>query len=188
MPEKILKSMASAGMLELSKVGCDQRVFDEKARVFYANVRVFDANARVFEANAFISPFNTQTKYFVCVILYTTALLCFPKNFMPWRDSNPGLLVPEAGVISTAPCRQDKRMRFSARGCGAVAETFLSDRQNSLPRQRSVATSAFSMKTHAFFSARGRGAVAETSLSERQNSLPRKMLFELPTCFNFLNA
>jgi hypothetical protein len=25
--------------------------------------------------------------------LYTTALLCFPKNLMPWRDSNPGLLL-----------------------------------------------------------------------------------------------
>jgi hypothetical protein len=23
---------------------------------------------------------------------YTTALLCFPKNLIPWRDSNPGLL------------------------------------------------------------------------------------------------
>jgi hypothetical protein len=28
--------------------------------------------------------------------LYTTALLCFPKNLIPWWDSNPDLLVPEA--------------------------------------------------------------------------------------------
>jgi hypothetical protein len=25
-------------------------------------------------------------------LLYTTALLCFTKNPIPWRDSNPGLL------------------------------------------------------------------------------------------------
>jgi hypothetical protein len=39
-------------------------------------------------------------------ILYTTALLCFPKNLIPWRVSNPGLLVPEADSMSTAPRRQ----------------------------------------------------------------------------------
>jgi hypothetical protein len=43
-------------------------------------------------ANAFISPFQ-----------HTTALLCFPKNLIPLRDSNPGLLVPEVDVMSTAP-------------------------------------------------------------------------------------
>jgi hypothetical protein len=45
-----------------------------------------------FVANAFISPFNTQTmpiKSFY--YMYTTALLCFPKNLIPSRDSNPGL-------------------------------------------------------------------------------------------------
>jgi hypothetical protein len=45
-----------------------------------------------FVANAFISPFQ-----------HTTALLCFPKNLIPLRDSNPGLLVPEADAMSTAP-------------------------------------------------------------------------------------
>jgi hypothetical protein len=30
----------------------------------------------------------------------------FTKNLMPWRDSNPGLLVPEAGAMSTAPRRR----------------------------------------------------------------------------------
>jgi hypothetical protein len=40
------------------------------------------------------------------VILYTTTLLCFPKNLIPWRDSNPGLLVPEADAMSTAPRHQ----------------------------------------------------------------------------------
>jgi hypothetical protein len=39
-------------------------------------------------------------------ISYTTALLCFPKNLIPWRDSNPGLLDPEADAMSTAPRRQ----------------------------------------------------------------------------------
>jgi hypothetical protein len=29
------------------------------------------------------------------------ALLCFPKNLIPWRDSNPGLLVLEADAMST---------------------------------------------------------------------------------------
>jgi hypothetical protein len=47
--------------------------------------------------------FNTQTMH---VILYTTSLRCFPKNLIPWRDSNPGLLVPEADAMSTAPRRR----------------------------------------------------------------------------------
>jgi hypothetical protein len=60
-------------------------------------------------------------KYFLCgqclyffqhtnnaylIILYTTALLCLPKNLIPWRDSNPGLLVPEADAMSTASRRR----------------------------------------------------------------------------------
>jgi hypothetical protein len=40
------------------------------------------------------------------VILYTTALLCFPKNLIPWRDLSPGFLVHEADAMSTAPRRQ----------------------------------------------------------------------------------
>jgi hypothetical protein len=63
---------------------------------------------KVFEANAFISPFNTQTKHICKVILNTTALQCFPKNPIPWRDSNPGPLIPEADAMSTAPrCQGD---------------------------------------------------------------------------------
>jgi hypothetical protein len=58
----------------------------------------------IFVAEAFISPSNTQTMHIK--LLYTTALLCFPKNLMPWRDSNPGLLVPEADAMSSAPRRQ----------------------------------------------------------------------------------
>jgi hypothetical protein len=58
-----------------------------------------------FVANAFIS-FNTQTMHIMQVILYTTALLCFPKNLIPWRDSNPGLLVLVADAMSTAPLRR----------------------------------------------------------------------------------
>jgi hypothetical protein len=60
-------------------------------------------------ANAFISPFNTQTMH---IILFTTTLLCFPKNLIPWQDSNPGLLVPEADAMSIAPRRQCKVFFF----------------------------------------------------------------------------
>jgi hypothetical protein len=55
-------------------------------------------------ANAFIYFQNTNNEH--QVILKTTALLCFPKNLIPWQDSNPGLLVPEADAMSTAPRRQ----------------------------------------------------------------------------------
>jgi hypothetical protein len=48
------------------------------------------------------------------VIFYTTALLCFPKNLIPWRDSNPGLLVPEADAMSIAPRRQGGHTVFVA--------------------------------------------------------------------------
>jgi hypothetical protein len=30
----------------------------------------------------------------------------FPKNLIPWRDSYPGLLIPEADAMSIAPLRQ----------------------------------------------------------------------------------
>jgi hypothetical protein len=33
----------------------------------------------------------------------------FLTNLIPWRDSNPGLLVPEADAMSTAPRRQGKQ-------------------------------------------------------------------------------
>jgi hypothetical protein len=56
----------------------------------------------IFVANTLISPFDRQTRY-IKSFLYTTALLCFPKNLIPWRDYNPGLLVPEADAMSTAP-------------------------------------------------------------------------------------
>jgi hypothetical protein len=40
-----------------------------------------------------------------CMLSYfihnSTAL--FPKNLIPWRDSNPGLLVPEVDAMSTGP-------------------------------------------------------------------------------------
>jgi hypothetical protein len=47
--------------------------------------------------------FNTPTMH---IKSFYTALLCFPKNLTPWRDSNPGLLVPEADAMSTGPRRQ----------------------------------------------------------------------------------
>jgi hypothetical protein len=49
-------------------------------------------------ANAFISPFNTQTMYIksFCTQLYTLA----------GPPGHPGLLIPEADAMSTAPRRQ----------------------------------------------------------------------------------
>jgi hypothetical protein len=43
----------------------------------------------IFVADAFIFLFQQIDNAYY-------ALLCFPKNLIPWRDSNPGLLVPEA--------------------------------------------------------------------------------------------
>jgi hypothetical protein len=45
----------------------------------------------VFVANALISPFNTHTMH---IKSFYTQQNCyaFPKNLIPWRDSNPGLL------------------------------------------------------------------------------------------------
>jgi hypothetical protein len=56
-------------------------------------------------ANAFISPFNAQTMH---IKSFYTKQHCYVslKNFLPWRDSNPGLLVPEVDAMSTAPRRQ----------------------------------------------------------------------------------
>jgi hypothetical protein len=49
--------------------------------------------------------FNTQTMH---IKSFYTQQHCyvFLKNLIPWRDSNPGLLVPEADTMSTAPRRQ----------------------------------------------------------------------------------
>jgi hypothetical protein len=57
-------------------------------------------------ANDCYSPFNTQTRHIKSSCTYTKALLCFPKNLIPWRDSNPSFLVPEADAMYTAPRRQ----------------------------------------------------------------------------------
>jgi hypothetical protein len=45
--------------------------------------------------------------------IYTTALLCSPTNLTPWRDSNPGLFVPETDAMSTAPRRQGSSKQLS---------------------------------------------------------------------------
>jgi hypothetical protein len=65
----------------------------------------------IFVASAFIYPFQYTNNAYQ-VILYTTALLCFPKNLKPWQDSNPVLLVPEADAMSTAPRRQWHKLFF----------------------------------------------------------------------------
>jgi hypothetical protein len=59
----------------------------------------------IFVANAFISPFNTQT---IHIKSFYTQQHCYvsPKNLIPWRDSNPGLVVPEANAMSTATRHQ----------------------------------------------------------------------------------
>jgi hypothetical protein len=41
--------------------------------------------------------------------MYTTAL--YPINLIPWRDSNPGLLVPEADEMSTHAVMQTKALQ-----------------------------------------------------------------------------
>jgi hypothetical protein len=35
-----------------------------------------------------------------------------PKNLTPWRDSNPGSSVLEAGAMTTMPSRQGERVNF----------------------------------------------------------------------------
>jgi hypothetical protein len=42
-----------------------------------------------------IKEFYTQQYYYASL-----------KNLIPWRDANPGLLVPEADAMSSAPRRQ----------------------------------------------------------------------------------
>jgi hypothetical protein len=57
-----------------------------------------------FVADAFISPFNTQAMHIKS--FYTQQHCYVPKNLIPYRDSNPGLLVTEANAMSIAPRRQ----------------------------------------------------------------------------------
>jgi hypothetical protein len=63
----------------------------------------------IFVANTFIYLLSVN-KRSILSHLFTTALLCFPKNLIPWRDSNPGLLVPEADAMSTAPRRHGRSL------------------------------------------------------------------------------
>jgi hypothetical protein len=62
--------------------------------------------------NAFISHFQHTNNAFK-VISCTTALLGFLKKLIPWRDTNPGLLVPETEAMSTAPRRQGLLSKYS---------------------------------------------------------------------------
>jgi hypothetical protein len=61
----------------------------------------------MFVANAFISPFNTKTMHIKSFYIQQHCYV-FPKNLIPWRDLNPGLLVPEADAMSTEPRHQGK--------------------------------------------------------------------------------
>jgi hypothetical protein len=56
----------------------------------------------IFVANAFISHFNTQTMH---IKSFYTQQHCYISLKTLW-DSNPGLLVPEADAMSTAPRRR----------------------------------------------------------------------------------
>jgi hypothetical protein len=60
---------------------------------------------------AVISNFNTQTMH---IKSFNTQQHCYVslKNLIPWRDLNPGLLVPESDVMSTPPRRQGKSQIF----------------------------------------------------------------------------
>jgi hypothetical protein len=53
--------------------------------------------------------FNTQTMH---IKSFYTQKHCyiFPKNLIPWRDSNLGLLVPEVDAMSTTPRLQGKML------------------------------------------------------------------------------
>jgi hypothetical protein len=56
-------------------------------------------------------PYSSLSTHKKCILSYYTqyvSLLCFPKNIIPLRDSNPELLVPEADGMSTALRRQFK--------------------------------------------------------------------------------
>jgi hypothetical protein len=53
----------------------------------------------------YFSFFNTQTMHIKSFYTQQHCYVCFPKNLIPWRDSSPGLLVPEADAMSTAPQR-----------------------------------------------------------------------------------
>jgi hypothetical protein len=60
-----------------------------------------------FFANAFISKYYTQTTHIKS--FYSQQHCCVSlQNLTPWRDSNPGLLVPVADAMFTAPRRQGR--------------------------------------------------------------------------------
>jgi hypothetical protein len=49
------------------------------------------------------TPFKTQTMHIKSFYTQQHCYIGFPKNLIPRRDSNPGLIVTEAGAMSTAP-------------------------------------------------------------------------------------
>jgi hypothetical protein len=57
-------------------------------------------------ASAFISPFNTQIMHSKSFYTQQHCHVSLKTLHAPWRDSNPGLLVPEADAMSIAPRRQ----------------------------------------------------------------------------------
>jgi hypothetical protein len=60
---------------------------------------------KILVANAFISPFNTQTMH---IKSFYTQQHCYVslKTLYPGGIRTPGLLVPKADAMSTAPRRQ----------------------------------------------------------------------------------
>jgi hypothetical protein len=61
--------------------------------------------------------FNTQTKHIESIIHNSIAMF-FPKNPMPWRESNPGLLFPRQ---IRCPLRNAARGQFFKTRVGAYA-------------------------------------------------------------------
>jgi hypothetical protein len=64
----------------------------------------------MIKKNLWLMPLFLLSTHKQCIIIkpfYTKQ--CFPKNLMPWRDSNPGLLVPEVDAMSIAPRRQGNK-------------------------------------------------------------------------------
>jgi hypothetical protein len=74
----------------------------------------------IFVANAFISTFNTQTMLIRSFYTQQHCYVSLKTLHSPWRDSNPGLLVPEADAMSTAPCRRGTD-RIASNFCHATS-------------------------------------------------------------------
>jgi hypothetical protein len=81
----------------------------------------------------YIFHLSTHKQCIFSHFIHTSTAMFSLKNLIPWRDSNPGLRIPEAGATSTAPRRQGKFEPFlssfgffSGEGWGTTAARVLS--------------------------------------------------------------